>query len=755
MKLFLQLQGEDAPHLPYLKPILGGHQVRFNASKVSTITEVVMRAEEFGAKQVVSTSPHLLQKLLFASSTSEKLPTVDDYAGSIIKHASSGIEFLFINPLEHIHTITYGSFLLRRYLTKFTVPDSWFPSPVVSYEVARPENLNAIYAKFSTATYISVDIETQRDGLAITCAGYCGVWINSISNTASYHAVVIPCRDDFYLTWIGKFNALPAPKIMQNGKYDNAYFARWGVPVYNWKWDTITLFHSWQSELPKRLDFITSFTLRDWQYWKNESNVHIHSTEYYRYNAKDCIGTAFAFLSLISEMPSWAFTNYLIEFPKVFPCHQAELTGIAKHSTNFDKVTEQVKLSEQKITTELQASCGDKRFNPGSSKQCVRLWKVLGSGDVTSSDPPARDKVKFRHPLNAYFVDLIEDVRKDRKLISSYLKEEMTLDNRFLYQLNPHGTTTGRLASAEHHYWCGLQIQNIPARRTDIRYKSVFQADPGFLFGEGDFEQAESRDTAYLSGDPKLIEAVESTRDFHSLNAAAFFGVAYELIYDDAVKKAVDTVLRDLSKRTNHGANYNMGAKIMLNTMGIKNVLRARDLLGLPKSWSLLDVTQYLLDQFSKTYSVVKGQWYDYVKYQVETHKLLVGPTGWTRYCFGHPAKSKRDLNAYVAHPPQSLNALTLNEAWWQVFVEVALKEPTDFKLCAQIHDSILFQYRVGRIDLLHKVAKLMVFPVQVVDCGGISRQLIVPVAMKGESNIWSEIKKIPTTAHNKVEIAA
>jgi len=45
--------------------------------------------------------------------------------------------------------------------------------------------------------------------------------------------------------------------------------------------------------------------------------------------------------------------------------------------------------------------------------------------------------------------------------------------------------------------------------------------------------QAEARYTAYLSGDEALIHAVDCGKDFHSLNASAFFGVPYEEIYRD------------------------------------------------------------------------------------------------------------------------------------------------------------------------------------------------------------------------------
>lgn len=729
----------DATFLPFLKPILAGHQVKLNDAPISTITEVALKARAYGASHVFFTNPNLLRKLL-GRDDDKKAATLDDFAGSII--IRDGIEFLCLNPLEHLATTSTGKFLFSRYLTKFTEPNKWLPIPDLSWEVATPARFNYLHAQFATADLIACDIETIPTDLAITCSGYCGIWFDRGSNRVRLHVVVFPVKEPYDLAMVRKFNALPAPKIFQNGKYDNNYFLRWGAPVFNWKFDTAHLFHSWYSELPKRLDFITSFLLRKWEFWKDESSAPIHSREYYQYNAKDCYATALAFLAHIREAPSWALANYKMEFPLVFPCIQAELTGLKQHQGNFEALKTQVDGIIEGRRQKLDRMLGTKGFNPGSVPQVQRLFKVLGSGDVVKTGKNARDKVMFRHPLNTLIIDLIGKDREDRKLQTSYFKEGTTLNGRILYQLNPHGTDTGRLASQESHFWCGLQIQNMPVRRTDIIYKSTIMADPEFDMGEGDYEQAESRDTGYLSGDESLIQAVNSDKDFHGINASAFFGVPYEKIVD-AFGNVIDKELRDLSKRTNHGANYNMGARMLLDTMGIKNVLRAQQLLKLPASWSLEKVCQHLLDVFAQTYKGVKGPWYDYIRYQVKIHKMLVGPTGWTRYCFGNPEKSKPDLNAYVAHPPQSLNAMTLNKAWIKVFTDVALREPRDFKLCAQIHDSILFQYRTGREDLVWRVHDAMVMDTPVIDCFGKTRILRVPVAMKGRAPIWSDLKKM------------
>jgi DNA polymerase I-like protein with 3'-5' exonuclease and polymerase domains len=300
-----------------------------------------------------------------------------------------------------------------------------------------------------------------------------------------------------------------------------------------------------------------------------------------------------------------------------------------------------------------------------------------------------------------------------------------------------------------------LQIQNIPRDGNsdeDITVKEAFVADDDFYIGEADYSQAEARDTAYLSGDTSLIQAVDNpARDFHGHNASAFFGIPYSEIVNsyqseedgEWIHKVINKPIRDLSKRTNHGANYNMGPAVMLQTMGIEKVLKAKKLLGLPLNYTPLEVTEHLLKVFARTYPIVKGDYYQKIIQDISTTGVLQGPTGWTRRCFGSPKTNKQHLNSYVAHPSQSLNAMTLNKAYIKIFLNVYLPNPHDFKLCAQIHDSILFQYRKTRDDLPHLVKECMTMTIQVRDTFGITRQLTVPVDLKGGATRWSEVKAL------------
>jgi DNA polymerase I-like protein with 3'-5' exonuclease and polymerase domains len=473
-------------------------------------------------------------------------------------------------------------------------------------------------------------------------------------------------------------------------------------------------------------------------YWKDLADTSDLHT-YYLYNAKDTYATACVFLSMVREMPQWALNNYSNEFPLLFPCHLSEMTGIKRDIPSLSIQCKEVESSIATKNTALSRMLGVQAFNVNSPVQMKELLAILGCKDLESADAKNLAKAKLRHPLNARIINLILEVRKERKLVSTYLTPGKEYRGRILYSLNPHGTDTGRLASKEHHFWCGLQVQNIP-RGTVV--KRTFIADDGFVIAECDLEQAESRDTAHIAGDNSLINAVSGTRDFHSVNASAFFGVPYDSIYDDNAGKARDKALRDLAKRVNHGANYNMGPGVLVETMGEDKIAQAASILKLPRLWSYKQIAEHLLASFHKTYPAISRIYYPGVIHEITTTKMLsskaihqvnyqASSTGLVRYCFSDPSKSKSALNAYVAHPPQSLNAMTLNKAYMKVFYEIALRYPADFKLLAQIHDSILFQFRIGKEELAEKVKECMEIPVSVVGYDGKEREFTVPAALK------------------------
>jgi hypothetical protein len=82
---------------------------------------------------------------------------------------------------------------------------------------------------------------------------------------------------------------------------------------------------------------------------------------------------------------------------------------------------------------------------------------------------------------------------------------------------------------------------------------------------------------------------------------------------------------------------------------------------------------------------------------------------------------------------------MVLNKAYMKVFYEVWYKNSANFKLCAQVHDSILFQYRVGHEYLIEEVKKCMEIPTEVRDITGVTRTMLVPVDINAGLTSWGD----------------
>ena len=123
------------------------------------------------------------------------------------------------------------------------------------------------------------------------------------------------------------------------------------------------------------------------------------------------------------------------------------------------------------------------------------------------------------------------------------------------------------------------------------------------------------------------------------------------------------------------------------------------------------------------------------------TH-LLTSELGWTRWFFGKPWENKSDLNALVAHAPQNLNVGIINQSF-SLLWNLEKRTAGDFKILAQIHDSIPFQYKEGRIDLAIEAARLMERKFPIKDCKGKTREMLIPIKLKAEGKRWSELVEI------------
>lgn len=762
VNILVMISQEDKPYAAKLGPMFASANVRLYDGMVDSLYVMAAQMKERGIYRVVTTRIDVLFKLLPPGRV--KKANIDNYVGSVIPF--DGLEFLIIPPLKQLVTVEYAEWMINHLITKFTKEDSWRKTSEFRWWALTsvPEFKDAL-EQLAACDLISVDCETVKNPRpAIELVQYTGFNFT----TGESWTYVVPMDNLSALQFMRQANALMIPKVLQNGKYDSAYFFSYNAPLNCYYHDLKNAMHSQYAELPKDLAFSSALWLRDIMYWKDLSSSGDRQDKF-RYGALDTWATGEAYISWLQQAPQWAKQNYVTEFSLTPALHMCEMTGIKRDMKALYKAAEEGEAELEKKLQTCRKLVGTPKFNPSSPLQCVKLICVLTGKkwvpdtkkvkdmtwqeqkDRQNADKKEIARVSYMHPLNERVLGSIIDYRTLRKQLSTYLttgEKEKEFKDRILYSLNQDGTDTGRLASKEHHFWCGLNIQNMDG---DKKIKQTFVADPGFHFAEADYEQAEDRGVAVKSGDPTLLDIFEQGVDSHSFKASMFFGIPYEEIYRDPVPEYIDELgnfhpavkakklnveIRDLAKRVNHGANYNMGESVLLETMGPKNVREAQRLLKLPAKLTLIEVCRYLLICYERAFPTVKKDYYRDIKLIIKRNKMLVSDTGWTRYCFGNPETSKQALNKYVAHVTQNLNAMILNKAFMAIYMKFRFNP--NFKLLAQIHDSILFQYRIGHEYLLDEVKELMTFPVPVKDCKGITRELIVPVDVKKLGVNWA-----------------
>lgn len=652
-----------------------------------------------------------------------------------------GIGTLLLPDLRRIYAEPHMLWLINHYLCKLSNPECFIAPPPFTYNKLTLADADRWLGMLNSpnAMLCAVDIETVREGLLITSIAFTLINKDLSSFTGVINLWDLRSVDDSLLL-MRLLVRTSVPKVMHNGRYDCCYLLRLNSTPTNYLLDTYHLQHCLYPELPKDLAFCTQQYLLGIRYWKEMSGYNK-----LEYNARDTHATAWLFLAMLKHIKwqraDYALRNYMVEFPLVFPCIHTGMEGLAiDEQRRLElRAIEETKL--QSALNRLRFVLGIPTFNPASSPQCLKLMHAMGFTGAASSDKKGMALFAEHSVLSGMLVKMIQAYRKASKAISTYYDVEQ-LHGRLLYSLDPAGTETGRMASKASNFWCGTQIQNIPAYS-----KSMFVPDEGYLFGSVDGSQAESRCTAYISEDLQLIENVETSPDFHCTNCSLFFGIPFNELFQEEYIAEDGTVvpakvlrkdIRTVGKRVNHGANYNMGAFVLWETMGDKEVFAAAKLLDLPRYYDSLKITKHLLTCFNRTYPNIKGVWYGRVVDEVLTTGKLVGATGWTRRTFLNPRRSKPELNSLVAHPPQSLSVMVVNKTFLQAWKRQLGDWAGKLRIKAQIHDEVFFQYLKGHehiateIGAMYRANKVLVN----------GRVMVIPNEPKFGAATWGDLKE-------------
>lgn len=173
--------------------------------------------------------------------------------------------------------------------------------------------------------------------------------------------------------------------------------------------------------------------------------------------------------------------------------------------------------------------------------------------------------IKKPDSSKAIFLDRLLELRGLEKMYKTYIEgwnEKVQDDDRLHGRFLIHGTTSGRLSSAEPN------AQQIPKTSVDPNIKLQLKAPKGTLYIASDFSQAELRIMAHLSGDETYLNAFNSGQDPHLAIAATKYHIPYEealKIYEDEnhPEHKIWKVRRKQAKQIAFGLIYGIGAKLL------------------------------------------------------------------------------------------------------------------------------------------------------------------------------------------------
>lgn len=455
---------------------------------------------------------------------------------------------------------------------------------------------------------IAADVETLPDLGLITVNGYTGLLDNGDKATFVFPFYLSKSNSSGSPSNLGKslavmerVNDSGIPFTFQNGAYDLFYYMRYGIPVKNYAYDSMTMFWSIFPELPKRLDFISSILLDDYVFWKGDRKSDDYTT-YMEYNGKDCDRTLDNTIRLVELLSkdSRALLNFYHAHLRVILALGMSVRGMRSDEARLAEHGIKLAADADAALARLQYLVADSDFNPNSPKQkSDLLYGLLGARlrnakgrfvakleDASTGAVPLR-ALKNDHPVFRRVVTGLLDAIEPAKQISNVIGfrraefKQGSGNIRVFTSYQGVGTTTTRLSSTETPVKIGGNLQNL--RKT---YRDFIVADPGCFILEVDLSAGDDVFVTFESGDPRKIELFRSGRDAHSQNATLFFP---SWVYEQVVagKKSHDprvvhpiTGIRQITKKLSHGCNYLMAALTLLMTAGRDAVVAAAKEVG-------------------------------------------------------------------------------------------------------------------------------------------------------------------------------
>ncbi|HEV2532480.1 DNA polymerase I [Phenylobacterium sp.] len=438
-----------------------------------------------------------------------------------------------------------------------------------------------------------VAFDTETDALSSSAANLCGVSLAVAPGEACYIPVgheheaaggldfeqkaavdQIPCEQV-----IARLKPLledPAVlKVAQNGKYDLAVLARYGIEVGPIE-DTMLISFALEGGLHKShgMDELSqrllghqpiSFKTVAGTGKAQKSFKHVELTAATCYAAEDADVTLRIYEHLRPRLAhEQLLTVYeTLERPMPPVLVEMELAGVKVDPDRLRQLSNDFSVRMGELEAEAHRVAG-RPFNLGSPKQIGDLlFKEMGlaSGRTTAKGAMSTD-ASMLEDLAAQGHELpriLLDWRQLSKLKGTYTDNLVEAINpktgRVHTSYSLAAATTGRLASSDPN------LQNIPIRTEEGRkIRRCFIAEPGHVLISADYSQIELRLLAHIGDIAQLKTAFAEGLDIHAMTASEMFGVPVEGMPAETRRRA---------KAINFGIVYGISAFGLANQLSI------------------------------------------------------------------------------------------------------------------------------------------------------------------------------------------
>lgn len=459
---------------------------------------------------------------------------------------------------------------------------------------------------------------------------------------------------------------------------------------------------------------------------------------YWVYNGLDCCITEEIRHKLIAQLDDVTRPMYEHTIRMQAPILDMMLRGIKVDETHRRLAIQKTEAEIDQLQSVLNRLCVEglglaEGINPGSHTQVKWLfYEVLGLKTIKKRNSKgfyaASSNRESLEQLNQYFiaqpfVSYILEIRDRRKMLG-FIRTPADSDGRIRCAFSLAGTNTGRLNSTFNDFGTGTNLQNVDS---NLRY--MFVADPGKILVNVDLEQADSRNVGalcweyfYESHGPEFagayLDACESG-DLHTMvcrmgwtdldwpeDRRQWRAVADQIAYRTYT-------YRDMAKKLGHGTNYygqpyTMSQHTKIPVAAIENFQH----------------------RYFKAFPCIP-EFHKHTIHLLKTAGQLTHLFGRRRSFFGRH-DDQNVINAAIAYCPQGMTGEEINRGILNLF-----HDPR-FELMVQVHDSILFQVDIAKVNDLVPIA-LDLLRVPITLKGG--REFCVPLEAETGYN-WGKRKE-------------